>query len=130
MSYDLMVFNPESAPKDRKSFQEWYDFQTKWSENHGYNDPVVTSKELRNWFMEIIESFPAMNGPFAGEDISDEDETLTDYCIGKDVIYVTFAWSVAEQAYESVRKLALKYKVGFYDVSSDDREILFPENYK
>lgn len=125
MSYDLMVFRPESAPREREEFIDWYQEQTEWSEEHNYNDPVVTSEELRNWFKEMIKTFPAMNGPFAVEDISDEN--VTDYCIGKDVIYVTFAWSIAEKAYEVMKSNAEKHSVGFYDASADDGDILFPD---
>ncbi len=49
MSYDLMVFNKEAAPKTRSKFLSWYDQQTEWAEGHGYDDPAHTSPELRNW---------------------------------------------------------------------------------
>lgn len=126
MSYDLMVFRPESAPREREEFMDWYQEQTKWAEEHDYSDPIVTSEELQNWFKEMINTFPAMNGPFAVEDISDEN--VTDYCIGKDVIYVTFAWSIAEKAYDVMKSNAEKHGVGFFDASADDGEILFPGN--
>ena len=68
MSYDLMVFEKNAAPKNRKDFMEWYYNQTEWTEEHSYDDPSVTSNNLRNWFMEIIKKFPQMNGPFAPSD--------------------------------------------------------------
>ena len=123
MSYDLMVFDPASAPRERESFLSWYDQQTEWSEDHGYGDPAVTTPALQAWFQEMIQFFPAMNGPFAVD--SDASE-VTDHCIGSTVIYSTFAWSVAERAYGKMRELAIKHGVGFFDVSSDDGEILFP----
>lgn len=126
MSYDLMVFRPASAPKTRAEFMNWYHDQTKWGEGHAYNDPVVTSDELRSWFMEMIQTFPAMNGPYAADDI--DDELITDYCIGRDVIYVTFAWSNAENAYEVMKRVAEKHKVGFFDASGNDGDILFPND--
>lgn len=123
MSYDLMVFDPASAPKDRESFLAWYDQQTEWNEEHSYGDPAVTTPALQAWYRDMIQFFPAMNGPFAVD--SDASE-VTDHCVGKSVIYSTFAWSVAEQAYAKTRELAIKHGVGFFDVSSDDGEILFP----
>lgn len=123
MSYDLMVFDPSSAPKDRESFLAWYDRQTEWGEEHDYGDPAVTTPALQAWYQEMIQFFPAMNGPFAVD--SDASE-VTDHCVGRSVIYSTFAWSVAEQAYAKTRELAVKHGVGFFDVSSDDGEILFP----
>jgi hypothetical protein len=128
MSYDLMVFKGEAAPKVRKDFMEWFAIQAEWSEGHSYDDPANTSPELRNWFMEMIKTFPAMNGPFANNDDDDDDYLISDYCIGRDVIYVAFAWSVAEQAYDKMVELAKKHGVGFFDVSNDDGDILFPEN--
>lgn len=55
------------------------------------------------------------------------DNRLTDYSLGSAVIYAAFAYSVAEEAYTTMQKLAIKYKVGFFDVSSDDGEIIFPD---
>jgi hypothetical protein len=126
MSYDLMVFRNDSAPRKTNEFMDWYLEQTEWAEEHSYDDPANTSDELRNWFMEIIITFPAMNGPFASEDY--ENPNLSDYCIGKDVIYVGFAWPVAVKAYRTMIKLAAKHNVGFFNVSSENGEILFSEN--
>jgi hypothetical protein len=92
---------------------------------HSYNDPIVTSDDLRNWFMEMITIFPALNGPFA---VDDPNENVSDYCIGKDVIYVAFGWSIAEKAYGVMESVAEKHRVGFYDASADDGDILFPNN--
>ena len=125
MSYDLMVFEPGSAPRDRAEFMTWYKDQTQWTEPHGYNDPSVTSARLRAWYDEMTIEFPNMNGP----DISDDDvdnPKLTDYSIGQSVIYAAFAWSQAEGAYKAMRGLALKHRVGFFDVSTDEGEIWEP----
>jgi hypothetical protein len=126
MSYDLMVFSPDIAPRTRPEFINWYHEETKWAEGHSYNDPIVTSDNLKSWFMEMIKTFPAMNGPYAVDD--PDDDCITDYCIGKDVIYVTFAWSIAEKAYPIMKEVAEKHKVGFFDASANDGDILFPDN--
>ena len=130
MSYDLMVFERTAAPKSRKDFLEWYEKQTEWNEEHDYDDPVITSSDLRNWFMEIIEKFPQMNGAFELSDDEldnmENESYVTDYSIGKAVIYAAFAWSLAEEAFETVTKLAKKHNVGFFNVSSDKGEIIFP----
>jgi hypothetical protein len=125
MSYDLMVFRNEAAPRAKTDFMKWYKDQTEWAEEHSYDDPKNTSTELRNWFMEMIQTFPAMNGPFASDD--DDNPNVSDYCVGKDVIYVGFAWSLAGQAYDKMLELAEKHGVGFFDVSSDNGDILFPK---
>ncbi len=124
-----MVFKKLAVPKTRAAFIAWYHDQTRWAEDHSYNDPANMCVALSNWFLDMIQTFPAMNGPYA--DMIDDDfenDLITDYCIGKDVIYVGFRWSVADEAYNTVLQLAKKHHVGFYDVSSGDGDILFPEN--
>ena len=122
-----MVFNPKNAPKSKTEFMSWYENQTEWEEKHDYDDPKVSSTELRNWFMEIINHFPTLNGPLAPDDIDDriDDDELTDYSVGKDVIYSAFRFSVSEEAYLKMVELAEKHKVGFFDASGTG-EIFFP----
>ncbi|WP_414828412.1 hypothetical protein [Alteromonas sp. H39] len=126
MSYDLMVFEPTAAPKEREDFMRWYGQQTEWAEDHSYQDHEVATERLQAWFKEMIKSFPPMNGPLASEDV--EDPKITDHCIGRHVIYSAFEWSVAEEAYPKMRELAIKHSVGFFDVSADNGEILFPND--
>jgi len=122
-----MVFNPNTAPKSEIEFLEWYEQQAEWEEEHSYDDPKVTSTELRNWFMDMITEFPALNGPLSPADIDDriDNDEITDYCIGKDVIYSGFRWSVAEKAYPKMLEKTKKHKVGFFDPSGDGI-IMFP----
>ncbi len=121
MSYDLMVFEPSVAPADHREFMEWYRAQTEWTEAHGYADPQVCSVSLRDWFFAMKARFPAMNGPYASDDV--DDAHVTDYSFGRSVIYCAFAWSVAEEAYEAVLKAAQDHRVGFFDVSGPDAEV-------
>ena len=121
-----MVFNPDAAPRDRADFISWYREQAKWGEKHSYNDPKVCSQALRDWFLEIINEYPAMNGPYRIE-ISDNPR-LTDYCIGKSVIYSAFAWSQSRGAYCTVLELAKKHGVGFYDVSGEEGQVWLPDS--
>ena len=131
MSYDLMVFEKNTAPHTKSEFMKWYDEQTDWTEAHDYDDPAMTSPALREWFMEIIQTFPPMNGELSpSEEEIDKNEDLefylTDYSIGKDMIYAAFAWSLCEEAYDMTRKLALKHQVGFFDVSGEG-DIILPD---
>ena len=132
MSYDLMVFDKTKAPANRKDFMAWFEKQVEWSEDHDYASISVSSPALQNWFMEMKETFPPMNGEYTPDpELLDEDENLeshtVDYCIGRDVIYAAFAWSTADEAYELMRDLAKKHKVGFFDVSANDGEIILPD---
>ena len=127
MSYDLMAFERTKAPQKRKEFLVWYDKETEWSEEHGYDDPAVTSPALRNWYEEMIKTFPNMDSPDAEVEDDDAEAHLTEYSIGHNVSYAAVAWSVAEEAYEKVKALAQKHGVGFYDVSNDDGDIILPD---
>jgi len=120
-----MVFDPAAAPLDREEFLSWYEQQTSWSEEHDYDDPSVSSASLRSWFLEMIEHFPAMNGPHASHD--DDSPRVTDYSVGKSVIYAAFAWSQAKDAHRMVVELAKKHRIGFFDASSDENSIWRPE---
>lgn len=126
MSYDLVVFNSEVTPKDRTGFIAWYEKQVEWTEDHNYNDPKVSAANLKAWFFEMIKTFPAMNGPYASDDF--DDPNVTDYSIGKNIIYAAFAWSVAENAYNTMLKLAEKHKVGFFAASNDSGDVWEPNS--
>ena len=134
MSYDLMVFEKSKAPRNKKDFMAWYWKQVEWSEEHDYLSIGIASPDLQNWFMEMIETFPPMNGEYSPSDEQiegneDLETYLTDYCIGHDVIYTAFAWSVAEEAYNLITQLAKKHGVGFFDVSGDE-DVIFPDGTK
>ena len=84
--------------------------------------------------MEMKENFPPMNGEYSPNfNNLDDDEAkklkmrMADYCIGYDVIYVAFPWSVADEAYEVMRDLAKKHNVGFFDVSGEIGDIILPD---
>ena len=117
MSYDLMVFDGEVAPKGETEFLAWYSKQCEWSEDHSYDDHAITSESLNKWFQDIIKFYPPMNGPLASEDL--DDDTVTDYSIGRNVIYAAFAWSEAQGAIKKTVDLAMKHNIGFFNVSGD-----------
>ena len=128
MSYDLMVFEPAAVPTSHPDFLDWCARQTKWSEDHGYNDPGLASEHLRAWFEEIIRIFPPMNGPFAMSEPPEDEASSSDYAIGSDFIYASFAYSKAEAAYMTVARLAEKYNLGLFNASSTGEEVWVPED--
>ena len=129
MSYDLMVFEPTSAPAAREEFLAWYEGQAEWEEDHEYDDPKVSSPALKAFFLDLIQQYPPMNGPYAAEDLDEEEDEvrLTDYTIGTTLIYIAFAWSQAEDAYTEVSRLAAKHQVGFFDASSEQAAVWLPD---
>lgn len=124
MSYDLMVFDPAAAPAKRPAFLDWYEAQTGWTEDHGYDDPAVATPALRAFYAELAATFaPA---PDAGGDA--EPDSGTDYTIGRALIYMTFLdWDRIDAAHDAVFQLAAKHELGFFDVSSDLAEAWLPD---
>lgn len=124
MSFDLMVFDAQAAPRDRAAFLAWYDQQTVWPAGTDCNDPDVPGPGLRAWFREMIETFPPMNGPLADRD--NTSDQVTDYTLAPTSIYAGFRWSEAENARLMAMELAEKYELGFFDLSRPDPEIWVP----
>ena len=127
MEYHLVVFEETSVPKNYKDFLGWFYKQLECNEDHEYDDPSVSSKALQNWFMEIIKLFPQKKGPYAlGADElkkmkdNHEDDHITNYIIGKDMILGDFAWSLLGKGETVVvEQLAKKYEVGFFEPFED-----------
>lgn len=133
MSYDLMVFEKSRAPKEKSEFLEWYQKQTEWSEDHSYDDPKVSSPALQIFFPMVKDIFPPMNGPFTPDDKQLEEnshmeERLTDYCIGRDVIYMSFAYSMAQSAFDIVKRAAYFSNTGFFEAGGNDNPCFFDKN--
>jgi hypothetical protein len=104
----------------------WYHVQIEWSEDHGYNDPCVCSPALQHWFRDMAKTFPPMNGPLATRDDMD-DPHVTDHCCGRNLICSAFAGSVGPMAYEAMKALAIRHRVGFFAAGEPDGELLFPD---
>jgi hypothetical protein len=121
MSYDILVFDPAHAPREREAFLQWWDAQANWSEPHRYNDPAFTTPSLRAWFMEMIERFPALSGPYAAS----RDQRTASYCIGYHLIYVAISFD-KQATHERAHELAGKHRLGFFEASSPDGEIWLP----
>jgi hypothetical protein len=129
MSYDLMVFEPEAAPRKHAALMAWYDKLTKWDEGHSYGDSAVTTPRLRAWLGDMQKIFPSIYTPET-EDALDGDGVLSDYSIAKQAIYAGFAWSKAVDAAATAERLAAKHGVGFFDVSSGGEEVWLPSDDK
>ncbi len=122
-----MVFEPASVPAEHDEFLEWYGRQTKWTEDHGYDNPAIASEHLRTWFYEMIQIFPAMHGPGSTEHAPADEASTTDYAIGRDFIFASFAWTKSEAAYMTVARLAEKHRLGLFNASSTGEEVWIPE---
>ena len=119
-----MVFAPEAAPRKRAAFLDWYEAQTEWPEEHGYDDPAVSLPALQAFYAELSAEF----APVA-DDAPDGLEPGADYTIARELIYISFLdWDKIDQAHETVYRLAAKHALGFFDVSSDIAEVWLPDS--
>jgi hypothetical protein len=120
MSYDLVVFAPDAAPAKRPAFLDWYEAQTEWPEDHGYDDPAVATPALQALYTDLAASFPPAR--------DDAPNSGTDYTIGRTLIYMTFNdWDKIDEAHGAVFALAARHELGFFDVSSDLAEAWLPD---
>ena len=123
-----MVFEPDAVPANHSEFLDWYAEQTKWGQDHGYDDPSLSSDHLRAWLDDMVQIFPPMNGQSAIERTVKDEASSTDYAIGADFIYASFAWSKAEAAYMTVARLAEKHSLGLFNASSTGEEVWIPQS--
>jgi len=121
MSYDILVFDPAHAPREREAFLQWWHAQAEWSEPHPYNDPAFTTPALLAWFMDMIVRFPALSGPYAGT----RDQRSAAYCIGYHLIYVAISFD-KQATHERAHELAGTHHLGLFEASSPDGEIWLP----
>jgi len=107
MSYDLMVFHYEKAPCELGPLQQWF-------RTHMEND-VLPDKvpEIFSKFLESISKlFPPIN-----HCPEDRLEDACEYEIHEDFIYLCFAYSMAKEAHDIVKRQAKIDHLGFWDVS-------------
>ncbi len=133
MSYDLAVFEKSRAPAEAQRFLAWYAKQTEWDGDQDYSDITRASLDLQRFFHQIRLIFPPMNGTFApsDEELSarpDLEERLCDYCIGEDIIYLSLACSVADSAYDLVKRAAYFAGVGFFSPSDGGESLAYFES--
>lgn len=127
MSYDVMVFEKSAAPKKREELIGWANELADQAGGHSHDDPAVTTDALRGWYLDMIKTFPPISGPYAPDSEAPEDlddDLITEYGIGESAICVSFVWAYCDEGYEIAREFAQKHKVGFFDVSRQDGELL------
>lgn len=59
MSYDILAFDPAAVAD--ADFPAWWEEQSRWFEDHSYDDPEVTTANLRSFYNELIQTYPPMN---------------------------------------------------------------------
>lgn len=152
MSYDLLVFDPEVAPRKRSAFLAWYQEVTEWQGPRDHNSPVGLTGNLRDFYDVFREEFPPINGPDvpvfqedapqdqqpfwrrlfgAGQSVdqvSYDDPILTDYSFADSAIYLGFRSKMARMAKSRVVSVAMETGVGFFDASATRGVILHDDD--
>jgi hypothetical protein len=128
LSYDLLVFDPAAVPIDREAFLAWYDSRDMEAELFDPTQSEFSTPNLRSWLDDMLQTFPALNGPYSKIDQDWDDPHFTEYDINKTNIYACFAWSLAESAYNAVLSLAEKHRVAVFDVSGSEGRVWYPGN--
>lgn len=121
-----MVFEPDTVPTGHDEFLEWYARQTKWSEDHGYDDPAIATPHLQAWYQDMAQIFHPMNKPVSLDESPRDASSSTDYAIGRDFIFASFSYSKSEAAYMTVARLAEKHRLGLFNASSTGEEVWLP----
>jgi hypothetical protein len=120
MSYDLVVFDPAAAPRDRAGFLEWIKYALGVADGHARTDPTAASPELWAWHRDMCEVFPAGDGPRAYDPFSTQATKNATYRFAANVILAGFHWEVSGAALHRVKKLAQTHRLGLFDASGTD----------
>lgn len=101
MSYDLVIFDNKNVPVRHDAFMEWFNKAKESIQDTNENQLPYAMQSL---YEELIESFPN------GSDVQ--------YYFGTDIIFASFDYVQSEKAHSTLKLLAKKYRVGFYNASS------------
>ena len=112
MSYALIAFDKQAAPKGRPAVEAWLSAQQLGATPARPYDPAVTAPALQKWFAELAGSFPPLNGPQAPATI--DFATATSYTIGPAYIYASFPTEAGDTAHERAVRAARQHGVGLY----------------
>jgi hypothetical protein len=124
LSYDVAVFEPQDALRERSAFLAWFKARTQWGAR-AY-DPTNATPRLQAWFNEMIETYPPMNTPNRPS-MNDVErwEKVIDYAFAEDMVYVAVSGARGAVAYQLISRLAAKHGIGVYDLS-DNGDVWFP----
>ena len=123
MSYDLLIFEPDSATDD--DFPRWWEqVVAQWDEPQGFSAIDGSTPAIRSFYRDLIRTFPPFNGPDALNDAELEEREakelpVADYTIGADYIYIGVGWSDANALVKIVGQMAWTQRLAVAYVSED-----------
>jgi len=110
--YGLFVFDPEQAPREQEPFIEWC---IRLHEQLDVTANTNIDPKLQPWFIEVTNSFP-----FAYEiGNADMKARVSEYCFLGPGIFALFPEEHADEAYETVLRLAKTHALGVQEMSSE-----------
>lgn len=120
MAYHILAFDPDATSIEQ--FEPWWGTEQEWLEDHSYDDPAVSTPALRAFYRDLIVNFPPMNGPDAPSDLEIEknpalEEGMTDYCIGRHLVYLGAAWGISGAIEDECVRLAGIHNIALAFVS-------------
>ena len=122
MSYDLIVFEPDAAPRDRMEFLDWIKDAAR-EDGGARSGPPSASPALWAWRNDMFEAFPASDGPRAFDPYSTLATRNATYRLVRHAIIAGFHWEASGAALFQVKKLVQKHRLGFFDASGEARPV-------
>ena len=97
--------------------------------NVDYNDYRHSTNELQNFFLDMKDIVPPLNGEFSpsDEELGQGEYQEADYCIARDAVYMSFAWSDGPRVHPMVKEKAREHDVAFFDITSE--QVLYPDGF-
>ena len=123
MSYDLLIFEPDSATDE--DFPRWWNqVVAQWEEPHRYDSLERATPAIRSIYRDLIRAFPPINGPdsLSEEELEEREAEglpVADYTIGVDYIYISVGWSDANALVKTVGQMAWTQRLAVAYVSED-----------
>ena len=121
MSYDILIFEPDSATDE--DFPQWWEqVVSQWGEPYDFSTIDGSTPAIRSFYRDIIRTFPPINGPDALSDAELEEREeqglpVADYTIGADYIYVSVGWSDADTLVKIAGQMAWTQRLAVAYVS-------------
>ena len=121
MSYDILIFEPDSATDE--DFPQWWEqVVSQCGEPYDFSTIDGSTPAIRSFYRDIIRTFPPINGPDAlTEEELEEREAeglpVADYTIGADYIYVSVGWSDADTLVKIAGQMAWTQRLAVAYVS-------------
>ena len=123
MSYDILIFEPDSATDE--DFPRWWEQAVaQWDEPGDFSTIDGSTPAIRSFYRDLIRAFPPYNGPDALseeelEERENEELPVADYTIGADYIYISVGWSDANALVKIVGQMAWTQRLAVAYVSED-----------